>query len=482
MSNRKNIISAVLILSFLFLFVHHTKKIDDIEKMEYREANSMVGEKLITTANMLFAYHQLNYDYFGKESIKWFTETMEDSIYKKSEEIKGEFQAVISSDFVFPEGLIVEMEKLVYQSLDAEMEKYSLTPPGEESTNIYLETTARLGAEEFEIDFTELKRLFPQLEQMEGIDNIWDAYREITNDEHTYNMFHVPLGGEKNIFICAKSYGGNNGSCFVEIVKWDGEKFLVLNRFDTQNAGWGRVICYEEEFFYVFLPYNYNLKNYDGIRLHRLGEKPEEETILIKYLPYDYVWENMYDNTQNIDLGESMRNYLMEIEGEITSPQYLEQGQNAYETFIGEEEEMMLPEALEANDGYVNTWYQIDFTNTGISVYLDKSVFTPSNTGNIWHLRTYFYLRNESRNMTLELKEAGTGTERPNRNKPILVQLWFKELQGKVYTFSLYHVSDYNYLLNVTLIEGRNVTRIRTDMLVPQRHFVLSKDIFYAGG
>ncbi len=63
----------------------------------------------------------------------------------------------------------------------------------------------------------------------------------------------------------------------------------------------------------------------------------------------------------------------------------------------------------------------------------------------------------------------------PNRRNPVLVQMWFKEMEGKVYTFCLYHVSDYNYMLNVVLLEGNKVNRVRTDILSPQRHFVLTE-------
>ena len=49
-----------------------------------------------------------------------------------------------------------------------------------------------------------------------------------------------------------------------------------------------------------------------------------------------------------------------------------------------------------------------------------------------------------------------------------LVQIWFKKIANKVFTFRIYHISDYNYMLDVSLIEGNNVIQIRNDIISPQ--------------
>lgn len=64
---------------------------------------------------------------------------------------------------------------------------------------------------------------------------------------------------------------------------------------------------------------------------------------------------------------------------------------------------------------------------------------------------------------------------------PRLVQMWFKRIGDKVYSFFLYHVEDYNYVLQTTLIEGVDIKLVRSDVLVPQRHFVISEDIWWYG-
>ena len=75
----------------------------------------------------------------------------------------------------------------------------------------------------------------------------------------------------------------------------------------------------------------------------------------------------------------------------------------------------------------------------------------------------------------MELENMEIYPSVPDWDKVKLVQMWFKEMEGKVYTFCLYHVSDYNYMLNVVRLEGNEVNRIRTDILSPRRHFVLTE-------
>lgn len=64
-----------------------------------------------------------------------------------------------------------------------------------------------------------------------------------------------------------------------------------------------------------------------------------------------------------------------------------------------------------------------------------------------------------------------------------LVNMWFKEIDGKTLTFSLYYVSDYSYLLNAVLLEGGEAKPINAWILLPQREFVLSEgEVFSTKG
>lgn len=75
--------------------------------------------------------------------------------------------------------------------------------------------------------------------------------------------------------------------------------------------------------------------------------------------------------------------------------------------------------------------------------------------------------------MKMKLDKLETGYSASAAGEISLVQMWFKKIEGKVYTCCLYHVSDYNYVLNIFLLEGDKIIRVRTDMICPQRQFIL---------
>lgn len=96
-----------------------------------------------------------------------------------------------------------------------------------------------------------------------------------------------------------------------------------------------------------------------------------------------------------------------------------------------------------------------------------------------WFLRARFYVADpeagvvETMEDLEELENLRIENYEPPKSAMFLVQLWFKEIEGRVVTFRLYHVSDYNYLLNVILLEGSHITQIKTAVCSPHRTFVL---------
>ena len=84
-------------------------------------------------------------------------------------------------------------------------------------------------------------------------------------------------------------------------------------------------------------------------------------------------------------------------------------------------------------------------------------MFIPSSSHTQEYLRIRFFLFDREENAERELDQLSqydmTGGIR-------LFQMWFREIGGKVYTFRMYHVSDYNYLLNVMLLEQDRATQV----------------------
>ena len=50
-----------------------------------------------------------------------------------------------------------------------------------------------------------------------------------------------------------------------------------------------------------------------------------------------------------------------------------------------------------------------------------------------------------------------------------------EEIDNKIVMFCVSHISDYNYALNVILLEGSSATQIRTDIFAPQRKFEITE-------
>ena len=440
-----------------------------------QEGNSGHIENIVyekaETINFENRYRILNKDIFeNKTMIPWYSDETKQEIEDYAETVKGDLIEVWEEDSIFPQGLVIELENMIYQSLNRSMKKYAW---GETQQSIYFETMHKLGAEKWHPDLEEMKKLFPELND-EGLelDSVYDAYQAACGSKYCYDLFHIPTS-DRDYYVLAIDSGGSAGICYIELTELVNGEFVKISEFETSNAGWGTVIQYEDDFYYIFLENNYSMKIYDGVRVYKLGENMEYENIQIKHLPDTFVRKNLYNTSE----GRKLDSYIEDIWEEITSDKYLDNGTDGsgFCVYFGDEEEaedFTVPKDEEKYNG--NKYYQIDFANMGIPIYMRKSIFTPPNYYTTLHIRSPFYLRNPLNDSIVTLRNMELDPYLDSRY-PIFVQMWFKEMDGKVYTFCLYHVSDYNYMLNVVRIEGNQVNRIRTDILSPRRSFVLTE-------
>lgn len=406
---------------------------------------SIITGMLLT--DFLFQYLLLDRDIFY-ETKQCFTEEMEQEVYQYSDEVKGAFVTVESERDLFPPDLVRELEEMLYQSLDRDFHKLTWE---EISKSRYFEFTKKYGSEEFALHSEEI-----------------EEYRKRTGAENCENMFRITMDSEQDCYVFLEYDGGSDGHRNVRLAIPKGEEYVTICEFETQNEGYGTVIRYEQYFYYIYLESNYVLKNFDGVHIYKLGVNADRENILIKYLPSQYNWKNIYDTYE----GTALNNYIESIKDDITSDTYLENGNESNEwcDYHGDEKPDETIQA-QTEEYYKTEYYKIDFLNTGIPIYITYATYVPSNNNFAWHKRIHFYLNHPQYNIAVELKQMALADE-PG---PELVQLWFKELEGKVYTFCLYHVSDYNYVLNTVLFEENRMSRVRTDILCPQRYFTLTE-------
>lgn len=418
------------------------------------------------------AYELLNQKLLGKEFLQWTGEgLLKRGACEYAREVKGEFVPAVEKNSVFPEELVVMLEETLYH-LD-----YVVL---EQPENPFYDTVHALEAAEFAVRFEDMELLFPKLaaykEQLQGE---WKAYELLPElygiPKHCFGIFHFSMAEGQDNYVFVYDWGGTSGAASVLLTERVGDDFVYISEFDLQNYKTGCVIQYEGEFYYVYLQSNGTLAVCDGIRIHRLESDPEQENLLLRYLPEEYVWKKyLYYNGKYSSQEDALDNYIEEIKAEITSEDYLDRGMNPNGVTcycIGEEESPDIKA-----DPY-STTYKMDIANCGLPVYFWKTVtYYPSISE---HLKIHFYYFDEESDSVVELEQLAEDEYPHGLN---LLQMWFHEIDGKVYTFRIYHLSDYNYMLNVILLEGDQVTQICSEILLPQRKFVVTEgEVVYGG-
>lgn len=413
----------------------------------------------------------LNRDIFGKLSDEGYFKSseLEEEIHAYANEVKGDFEAVPYEGDLFPPELIHMAEEGLYHYDLTSGEMLQLLDRWADETLDYL------GANEFQLGIDEMYRLFPELiEYKDEINSEYDAYRRIMEARSVGGgslgcdgIFRINMTPDDEYYVFVYWDGGNDKVQNVLLTKQVDNEFVEVDEFEIQTGN-GRVIQYGNDFYYVYLYRNEYIGCVDGIRIHKLGTDALHENILVKYLPESYAWKNIYDN-DDIDFGAELDEYIDSIKAVITSDEYLQNGQEKDpRVYFGDETED-LDSVVEEGKRF----YKIDFANIGVPVYMSKGGHFPMYNWSIW---TRFYLHDGKHDMVLELENLGSYWT--NRN---MVQIWFKEIEGKVLTFRVYYISDYNYVLNVMLVEGDQITQIRNDVFSPDKsRFILTEgEIFW---
>lgn len=334
----------------------------------------------------------------------------------------------------FPDDLVNELSKILLQN--SKMINQSMT-----ENAAYFEFLEKYGSNEYEL---------------------------IPKDENDIclSSFQYDLKGKKYILNVYDSEG-SAGYCYAVLSEKINEEIITIASFDMQNEGRGKVICYEEEFYFIYLLYNYNLKYYDGIYLYRLGMNVEEDNLCIRCVPQEYIWDcklalKEYDENEIDD-------YINQIKGELMSGYYVEVGKDISCLQRVDDDSKLAKEFSSISDD--QEYYKVDFANIGVPIYYQTTIFTPSNDYLTVHLTGEFYLYDYEKGREIKLFELKTDTESDDQ----LVQMWFHEINNRIYTFQIYHLDGYNYLLSVRYVAGNDVTIVRQEHIIPRFGFEITE-------
>ena len=361
----------------------------------------------------------------------------------------------------FPEELVTMTEILLHDSCNGDRE---------ELEKAYEKLANTFGAVKYSMNIEELYLLFPKLLDVEEQPaNLEDVYRMLPEiylvPQHLINIFRISGSNGQEQYIFEYGTGGSNGGVCVSVNDYIDGEFVLVSKFETQNEGMGRVIKYENSYYYTYLSCNYNLKEYDGVRLHKLDSQPETQNLLIRYLPKEYTRRQLYFNANTTsEIGESIEDYLEKTGAEFMTAQYPDYGKGTVDEYYGDEEKA--EKVLETGEAV----YMADIANCGLPIYMSKSEYEPSNMSTAEYLKIRFYYFNPEEDVFVKMENLSMEEYEPGIR---LMQLWVKEFEDSIYTFRVYHVSDYSYLLNIIKLDEDKVTHIATYALLPEKEFVL---------
>lgn len=238
----------------------------------------------------------------------------------------------------------------------------------------------------------------------------------------------------------------------------DGPEYI--DQVPTLDMG-ARVVPYEGGFYLVNICYNYYSKYTDTIYLYPLTlEGISEQAIEVTLLPTDYIWTKGYQS--NVPVLEQINSYVESVQRELMEASPINDN---ITVFTGCEEPVTDPVKLQRLSNS-RAWYNmvvVDYDNDGRLEYQGRYHWFPSNSTTLYLITEEYHLED----ITLELQEKWE-PECPYRSSYELIQRWYQEFDGKIYTFQLFLTEGYNYYLNVSLWEGEHISWIASYYVTPR--------------
>lgn len=282
-----------------------------------------------------------------------------------------------------------------------------------------------------------------------------DSYAPKAHLVYNYRLNH------DNYYLTVADSGGSARFVNIEIFKETDGSLTFVDSLISLDMG-AKVIEYGGYPYLVEEFYNYYSKYRDTILISKLVSDEIENCVSVVLEPVSFEWKKIFDN-QSV-YPNKLESYVNEIKEELMKKSPINDN---IEIFIGDENSIINQDKLlrlQSVAGDYN-YYEIDFDNDGEKEYFSKHFWYPSNYTTLYLINN-FYKFADSR-----IVEINNGFY---NDKGTLIQLWFKEIDGKVFTFSLYLGNGYNYFLNVSLIEGIYITQAQTYLIAPKLEFDIS--------
>ena len=402
-----------------------SKEMTEITETENTEVNEKtVADKLNVTTSIT-QFKSADYSDSGKDNEKSeykdpdkekaFPENLSDEIFEFYKQAQGDFIPVTDESGNIPNSLIEIVEKSLIDREIPNLDSYSL-----------------------EID----------------MDDFYESERKA---RHVYKY---QLEGE-TFYLLIFDSGGSAGIANNYIYKEVNGELLEIDYWDSLDLD-ANVIEYEGNVYFIQSGFKYYSEYISGFYICKLTSNGIGDCILINLKPDEFIWKNIYEGEQSYT---AVTEYVYIIKDDLMVTSRLDD----IKIYVGDEAENFDKDKqqrlkLEDKNGI---YYEIDFNNDGISEYVKKYYSYP-NAGLRLVNENYKFLNNQ----VLSLGDFDM-----HGNK--LLQVWFKEIEGKVFTFKLFLNSRYKYILNVSLIENIDVTQVQSYIIVPKCEFVIDSKAQY---
>lgn len=278
-----------------------------------------------------------------------------------------------------------------------------------------------------------------------------------TLDGGTQYAYRIALGRTDYFLLMQYSEAETIGD--LHIYRRTGGGLDYVSTYQPAYLG-GKVIPHSGGLYIVERPYPWfeHARYLDNITIHRLIPEGGQDAD-IEAVPESFMWQKIYDN--RAAYAGDVSGYLEEIKADLADLSYRSKDEDIYTGDEDPEIGMNLFLRLGSVVSPYEPFYKIDFNNDGKDEYISKEK-------SYNHIYAGIYLFTGRGVKILGYDEsAGEDLGRP-------VQLWFKEISGKVYTFRLFYHEDSYYVLNVSLIEGTRITQVQTHIIVPRVKYTIN--------
>ena len=385
-----------------------------------------------------------NYNHTDADEI--FSDDLNKLIDNFAVETQGSFVPV-NEDENIPDDLMVMMEEALFNG------------------NI---DSLDLGTASFEINIDDFYDKFGQQQKTlkNGDFTLYDSKSEF--NRYVRHIYKYELNNDSYYLLLVDS-GGSARFVNIRLYKEVGGELIPTDYLDSLDFN-ARIIRHNNVLYLINKSYNYNSKFTDKVSIFKLLPDQIGGYVTIELSPEKYEWKNIYSYGQQHE--RAITNYVDSIKDDLMIKSPIS---DDIEVYKGDENEnfdydrlLRLKSVSGSNFTSDELFYEIDFNNDGIPEYIDKRFWFPSNYTTL-HIVNNTYKFTDTRIISIN---GGFTEEGIN-----LVQLWFKEIEGKTYTFRLFLTHGYNYFLNVSLIENTDVTQVQSYIIAPESKFVIESGI-----